>query len=482
MAVLSSVNGSILLQDHDCSKPMLEASILFPSLTGNSMEGKSGIKDRHAKAVVRYEKRKQLEREGTAEARAKLQKFPPANPEDLKPLEGRVLCCHPVYLNCPFRLLAAYNTSYGYQYCAFPTREHFINELMDTAVAGKKNLWFPIIEFDTATYWFVDFDEDRSPLPSQSQNEAEFAERCELGMRYLTACAEYLYGIGAYEAAGGTYYLTACSERKFSMHVHFKLGFQNVQALNLVMAFARRWLDEAPRDNPLVRALLSANPKSAQGNQYIIDTIYNGNRNLRCLGQVKFGKTDMLVPWHNGQRLSVSLAREDPKEWRRWVKRSLILLPKDLHKKILCLPDPLLEVPLHKQLEKNPSFALAWKSLLPEEEMPVLDEMPSDLPSIWAALHVLKRNKSLRPDVMDYVRKSGMLEQMTLLFQTGDLLLEQVLRPHFGKDIRKSPPPAQPVPAAPLPSPDAAAAAKGPTVLLMDTLFCRKRVKACGYD
>jgi hypothetical protein len=436
-------NRPLTKEQYDGSLPMLQQPLCFPALTGNSTEGKAGIKDRHAEATLKQLKRKELERDPSPAAWAQLVKMSPPREEDLEPLEGRVMVCHPMFENCPHRVLGAYGTSYGYKYIAFPTRADLVEAMTESAMAKTDNYWFPIIEFETALYWFVDFDEDRKPKPSQSNTELEYYERCHLGMNFLRRCAEYLYGgINLTEAGKSPcepHYVSACSVNKHSFHAHMKIAFESVKALCLVMGFARGVLERAPKSCALVQALLSANPKSERGNPWIIDfPIYNGNRNFRGCGQTKHGKKDALLPW-DGQKRMIDL---DERSMRRWVKRSLILLKKDQHLRILTLPEPPIEpnkLPwqpddtLTVALEKARAFLYGRDDPLSQQAICDLENVPqSDPAAQWMPL-VMRfwqrdRKKALPHDLFDQLR-----EMRLPCPPTGEQLFSaRVLKPCLG--------------------------------------------------
>jgi len=442
-------NYILPLSQYDGTKPLLVEPLYFAALTGDGAAPKGkekarpGIKDRHAHALWKQTKRKQLEKDQSIEAWVELQRMSPIPEEDLEPLETRVLVCNNVYESCPFRALAAYNTSYGYRYVAFPTRDDMVDTITQAAISRQDNYWFPIVEFDYPIYWFVDFDEDRQPKPSQSKNEKEYFQRCVLGMRFLRRCAEYLYGGISITRAGKRpcepYYYSACGERKFSFHAHLKLAFESVRALRKVMEFAREQLEKAPKDCALVRALKNANPKSDAGNPWIIDfPIYHGDRNFRGCHQIKHGKTqaDAMVPWDGCKKMEGL----DDKAIKKWVKRSMIMLKKDQHTRILTLPDP---------PAANPPWRASAKDLpTAMEEVRATLYGKDDPESLWALAQLRDvprdvrlmplvmqwwqrdRSKALPPNLFQTLRELGLTE--TEPPPTGEELLRQhVLRPCF---------------------------------------------------
>ncbi len=322
-----SAHGNALIQDWDGSKPMLSEPKTFPYLTGEGADGKPGYMERYAEARALETKLTALANDGQVEEVARL---PRPNRKYLRDPKEVVLTHHPSFDNCPFRTLMARAVEYGYEYRAFPTREHAI-EALCVSPSSDDSRWFVIVEFDCPLYLYFDFEEDD---PSGC-SEAEFFARCSLGLSFVLKCIEGLYGVDTRKfGAQRTYWFSACTASKNSFHAHVKIAFANISAVEALMAFVRRALDSAPELHPVAKALRSHKPSPK--NPWILDFgVYNGHRNFRAAFQRKFGKTNgELIPYDGTKRLQVT-----SEMIKKWIKRTMILLPKN-DRRAACLPAP----------------------------------------------------------------------------------------------------------------------------------------------
>ncbi len=138
-----SAHGNALIQDWDGSKPMLSEPKTFPYLTGEGADGKPGYMERYAEARALETKLTALANDGQVEEVARL---PRPNRKYLRDPKEVVLTHHPSFDNCPFRTLMARAVEYGYEYRAFPTREHAI-EALCVSPSSDDSRWFVIVEF-----------------------------------------------------------------------------------------------------------------------------------------------------------------------------------------------------------------------------------------------------------------------------------------------------------------------------------------------
>ena len=354
------------MDDWDGSRPLLTAPATFQFLTGedSANNNKSGYLTLHSQARAL-----QVKREAYARDAEDLARIPLPDARYLRPPSEVVLCHHPCFVNCPHRVLLSRAISAGYEFRAFPVRRDAVAcatraalEFLRGSVSEPQNHWFSIVEYDCAIYLYADFEEEEesSRTTTTTSSEAEFFDRCRLGLGFALRCIESVYGVDAERfGADRTYWLSACTSSKRSFHAHCKLAFASIDGLSAAMQFVRKALDALPPGHPTAAALRSRSAPPSAANPWILDFgVYTKHRNFRMAFQRKHGKSEgELRPFDHERRRRFEIDPADETDVRRWIKRSMIVLSNERRARApAALPTPRageLLLDLLRQYERN---------------------------------------------------------------------------------------------------------------------------------
>lgn len=337
-----NAHGKLVQEKEEESKPIvIKWPLRFDYETGNTYI--SHMND-HLARKVRYD---QGDRSG-----------PPADPRYLRPLDQVAMVMHPAYSSHVDRYMGAKGRGHSYEFFLFPNFESFLQHVYQDTVCKQQNNWYAVVEDNAPVKFYIDFEENCPP--EGNRLDLFFRNRVLVGLAFIRACLESIYGVNLERRKPQERWLCASNNEKSSFHLHIsQWAFVNIDALSDAMDLALKALEALEKVSPnhlIVQALLSRTP--SKDNKWIIDWgVYTPRRKFRMAFQSKVlqsvdsKKYRPLLPWNPSTCQIIETA--DVQEWLcatginvRSGNRRRPLLPapstaQDLHREIrsICLRD-----------------------------------------------------------------------------------------------------------------------------------------------